>query len=107
MTTAFDIDTYEPIAVQPVAVYGSSAFDTLVIVDGDTGRGLWFDPVTREWYTDLRDDDLGYTAERIDGIYGSYETDWEAAADAKLAGYGLKLGEFDEANGDRYTLVEA
>ena len=113
MTTAIDINTGKIVTVKPIAVYGSDAFDTLLIADANTGKGMWFGYDTgwlgydTRWHIDLEDDDLDYTAERIDGIYGSYETEWEAAANMKLADYGLKLGEFDEANGDRYTLVEA
>lgn len=106
MTTAIDINTGTIVTVKPIAIYGSDAFDTLLIADANTGKGMWFGYDTG-WHIDLEDDDLDYTAERIDGIYGSYETEWEAAANRKLADYGLKLGEFDEANGDRYTLAEA
>lgn len=106
MTTAIDINTGKIVPVKPIAIYGSDAFDTLLIADANTGKGMWLGYDTR-WHIDLEDDQLDYTAERIEGIYGSYETEWEAAANRKLADYGLKLGEFDEANGDRYTLVKA
>ena len=42
--------------------------------------------------------------EKIEGVYGADEAEWEAAANKKLAKYGLKLGDF---SGDRYMLVEA
>ena len=46
-------------------------------------------------------------ADKIEDVYGADEDEWEAAANAKLAEYGLKLGAFDEEAGDRYELVEA
>lgn len=92
MTTAIDFDTNEPITVQPVAIYAGSAY-------GD---------INHEWYTDLAyDGDFEQAAEKIEGVYGADEAEWEAAANKKLAKYGLKLGDFDEKAGDRYTLVEA
>ena len=41
MFTALDINTNETVTVQPIAVYGSDAFDTLLIVDAITGNGIW------------------------------------------------------------------
>lgn len=49
---------------------------------------------------------LDYDAEKIEDVYGADEDEWEAAANAKLAEYGLKLGAFDEEAGGRYELVE-
>ena len=108
MTTAIDLNTNEVINVQPVAVYASSAYDTLLIVDGNTGNPLSYSDITRESYTDSAyDDDAAHSAERVEGVYGADEEEWEAAANEKLAEYGLKLGAFDEEAGDRYDLVEA
>lgn len=45
-------------------------------------------------------------ADKIEGVYGADEDEWEAAANAKLAEYGFKLGDFDEKTGDRYELVQ-
>lgn len=108
MTTAIDFNTDEVVNVQPVAVYESSAYDTLLIIDGNTGKPLAYSDITREWYTDSAyDGELTHAAERVEGVYGADEEEWEAAANEKLAGYGLKLGAFDEEAGDRYELVEA
>lgn len=108
MTTAIDFDTNEPITVQPVAIYAGSAYDTLLIADGTTGKPLAYGDINHEWYTDLAyDGDFEQAAEKIEGVYGADEAEWEAAANKKLAKYGLKLGDFDEKAGDRYTLVEA
>ena len=52
------------------------------------------------------DGDLDHDADKIEDVYGADEEEWEAAANAKLAEYGFKLGDFDEKAGDRYTLVE-
>lgn len=108
MTTAIDLNTNEVIDVQPTAVYASSAYDTLLIVDGNTGNPLAYSDITREWYTDSAyDGDAAHSAERVEGVYGADEEEWQAAANELLAGYGLKLGAFDEKAGDRYELVEA
>ena len=50
--------------------------------------------------------DLDHDADKIEDVYGEDNEEWEAAANAKLAEYGFKLGDFDEKAGDRYTLVE-
>ena len=106
MITAIDFDTNERITVQPVAVYESSAYDTLLIINGNTGKPLVYSDITREWYTDSAyDGELTHAAERVEGVYGADEEEWEAAANEKLAEYGLKLGAFDEEAGDRYTLI--
>lgn len=46
-------------------------------------------------------------AEVVEDVYGENEEEWETVANKLLAEYGLKLGDFDEKAGDRYTLVEA
>lgn len=108
MITAIDFDTNEVVNVQPVAVYESSAYDTLLIINGNTGKPLVYSDITREWYTDSSyDGDLAHSAERVEGVYGADEEEWEAAANKQLAYCGLKLGKFDEEAGDRYELVEA
>lgn len=107
MTTAIDFDTNEVIDVKPVAVYESSAYDTLLIINGNTGKPLVYSDITREWYTDSAyDGDLTHSAERVEGVFGADEDEWEAAANEKLGYYGLKLGAFDEKASDRWTLVE-
>ena len=106
MTTAIDINTNENIPIKPIAIYQSDAFDVLLLADANTGKGIWrgFD---YQWYTDPEDGDLDHDADKIEDVYGADEEEWEAAANAKLAEYGFKLGDFDEKAGDRYTLVEA
>lgn len=106
MTTAIDINTNENISIKPIAIYQSDAFDVLLLADANTGKGIWrgFD---YQWYTDPEDGDLDHDADKIEDVYGADEEEWEAAANAKLAEYGFKLGDFDEKAGDRYTLVEA
>lgn len=49
---------------------------------------------------------LNYDAEKIEGVCGGDEEEWETAANKLLANYGFKLGAFDEEAGDRYELVE-
>ena len=106
MFTAIDINTNENISIKPIAIYQSDAFDVLLLADANTGKGIWrgFD---YQWYTDPEDGDLDHDADKIEDVYGADEEEWEAAANAKLAEYGFKLGDFDEKAGDRYTLVEA
>lgn len=106
MFTAIDINTDENISIKPIAIYQSDAFDVLLLADANTGKGIWrgFD---YQWYTDPEDGDLDHDADKIEDVYGADEEEWEAAANAKLAEYGFKLGDFDEKAGDRYTLVEA
>lgn len=106
MTTAIDINTDEAVAVRPIAICRSGACDTLLIADANTGKGLWMG-YGRDWWIDPEDGDLDHDAEKIEGVYGGDEDEWEAAADELLAGYGLRLGAFDEEAGDRYELVEA
>lgn len=103
---AIDINTGMTITVKPVAIYQSDAYDTLLIADAITGKGIWLDS-NSEWNIDLEDDDFDYVAEKVEGIYGKNKEEWEAAANAKLAKYGLRLGGFCKTLGDRYKLVEA
>lgn len=106
MTTAIDTNTDKNITVKPIAIYQSDAYDTLLIADATTGKGMWFG-YDFAWHIDLEDGDLNHDAEKVEGVYGEDEDEWEAAANKKLATYGFKLGDFDEKAGDRYTLVEA
>lgn len=106
MTTAIDINTNKAITVKPIAICQSDACDTLLIADANTGKGLWIG-YELNWQIDLEDGDLDHDAEKIKGVYGEDEEEWEAAANKLLADYGFKLGAFDEEAGDRYELVEA
>lgn len=107
MFTALDINTNETVTVQPIAVYGSDAFDTLLIVDAITGNGIWMGTDPSQWLINLGRADSYSDAERVEDVYGDDEDEWEATADRRLAAYGFRLGEFDEAAGDRWELVEA
>lgn len=106
MTTAIDVNTNKTITVKPIAICQSDACDTLLIADANTGKGLWIG-YDLDWQIDPEDGDLNHDAEKIEGVYGGDKEEWEAAASKLLAAYGLKLGKFDEATGDRYELVEA
>lgn len=106
MFTAIDINTGKHVSVKPVAIYKCLCTrDELLIADSNTGNGLWFDPLDREWHIDLEDGSLTQDSEKIEVIFGEEER--KAAANAKLAAYGLKLGAFVKKDGDRYALVEA
>lgn len=107
MFTALDINTNETVTVQPIAVYGSDAFDTLLIVDAITGNGIWMGADSSQWLINLGRADSYSDAERVEDVYGDDEDEWEATADRRLATYGFRLGEFDEEAGDRWELVEA
>lgn len=101
MTTAIDINTNETIDIKPIVIAQSGAWDVLLLADANTGKPLAYGDINRKWYTDSAyDGDFEHAAEKIEGVYGADE----AAANKKLAKYGLKLGDF---SGDRYMLVEA
>ena len=105
MTTAIDINTNETIDIKPIVIAQSGALDVLLLADANTGKPLAYGDINRKWYTDSAyDGDFEHAAEKIEGVYGADEAEWEAAANKKLAKYGLKLGDF---SGDRYMLVEA
>ena len=106
MTTAIDINTNKTLTVKPIAICQSDACDTLLIADANTGKGLWVG-YGLNWQIDPEDGNLDYDAEKIEGVYGGDEDEWEAAANKLLANYGFKLGAFDEEAGDRYELIEA
>ena len=106
MTTAIDINTNKAITVKPIAICQSDACDTLLIADANTGNGIWMG-YELDWQINPEDGNLNYDAEKIEGVYGGDEEEWEAAANKLLADYGFKLGAFDEEAGDRYELVEA
>ena len=105
MTTAIDINTNKTITIKPIAICQSDACDTLLIADANTGKGLWIG-YEANWQIDPENGNLNYDAEKIEGVYGGDEEEWEAAANKLLANYGFKLGAFDEEAGDRYELVE-
>lgn len=97
--TAKDFETDEEVTVTPMAVFGLGDLSTIFITDV-TGRGLWLDGGL-DWRIDAEEGDVE-DAERIEGIFGSDEEEWEASANEKLADYGFRLGDLD---GDRYFLV--
>lgn len=106
MFVANDIATGKAIFVKPVAVYADRSYNTLLIVDANTGKGMWYG-FDAQWYIDTEYDYSGHNAEHVEGVFGANEDEWVAAANEKLEWYGLKLGVFDEVSGDRYELVEA
>ena len=79
MTTAIDINTNKAITVKPIAICQSDACDTLLIADANTGKGLWMG-YDLNWQIDPEDGDLNHDAEKIEGVYGENEEEWEAAA---------------------------
>ncbi|WAX06289.1 hypothetical protein BD811P1_00001 [Bifidobacterium phage BD811P1] len=85
-----------------MAVFGYGDFSTVFITDAD-GRGLWLD-CDLEWRVDAEEGDVD-DAERIEGIFGADEDEWEASANEKLADYGFRLGGLDKEHGDRYFLI--
>lgn len=105
MTTATDINTGRIITVKPIAICQSDAYDTLLIADANTGKGIWMGS-DLNWQIDLENGDLDHDAHKIKCVYGEDEAEWKAAANKLLADYEFKLGAFDEEAGDRYELVE-
>ena len=112
MNIGVDVYTERKVPVQLVAVRGDEAWTLLIFVDDFTGFGMWRQTGDEQWYLDLWvDDDYDLyrdpDAERITGICGAVcGLDWEVSANDYLAEYGLKLGRYDAAKGDRYKLVE-
>ena len=112
MNIGVDVYTERKVPVQLVAVRGDEAWTLLIFADDFTGFGMWRQTGDESWYLDLWvDDDYDLyrdpDAERITGICGAVcGLDWEVSANDYLAEYGLKLGRYDAAKGDRYKLVE-
>lgn len=106
MFTATNVNTNKTIDIKPIVIEQSDACDVLLLADANTGRGIWMG-YDLEWQIDPEYGNLDTDADKIEDVYGADEEEWEAAANAKLAEYGLKLGDFDEKAGDRYELVEA
>ena len=97
--TAKDFNSDEEVTVTPMAVFGLGDFSTIFITDA-AGRGLWLD-CDLDWRIDAEEGDID-DAERIEGVFGADEEEWEASANEKLADYGFRLGDLD---GDRYSLI--
>ncbi|UVX34644.1 MAG: hypothetical protein [Namikivirus tsukuho] len=97
--TSKDFETDKGVIVTPMAVFGVGDFSTIFITDA-AGRGLWLD-CDLDWCIDAEEGNIN-DAERIDGIFGADEEEWEASANEKLADYGFRLGDLD---GDRYSLI--
>lgn len=95
-------DTHEKAHVYPTAVFDADSTSTLYIVD-ETDRALWL-TVDGQWLVDRKHGDYKY-AERIDGITGADDEEWEASANDGLSDYGFRLGDFDEGSQDRYALI--
>lgn len=100
--TVKDYDTYEEVTVTPMAVFGYGDFSTIFITDA-AYRGLWLNG-DLDWLIDVKEGDID-DAERIEGIFGADEEEWEASANEKLADYGFRIGDLDKEHGDRYFLV--
>lgn len=100
--TVKDYGIYGEVTVTPMAVFGYGDFSTIFITDA-TCRGLWLNG-DLDWLIDVKEGDID-DAERIEGIFGADEEEWEASANEKLADYGFRLGDLDKEHGDRYFLV--
>lgn len=85
-----------------MAVFGYGDFSTIFITDANY-RGLWLNG-DLDWLIDLKEGDID-DAERIEGIFGADEEEWETSTNEKLSDYGFRLGELDKEHGDRYFLV--
>lgn len=88
MTTAIDINTNKTITIKPIAICQSDACDTLLIADANTGNGIWMG-YDLNWQIDTECGDLNHDAEKIEGVYGEDEEEWEAAATNCLPTTGL------------------
>jgi hypothetical protein len=72
--TVKDYDTYKEVTVTPMAVFEYGDFSTIFIADA-TYRGLWLNG-DRDWLIDVKEGDID-DAERIEGIFGADEDEWE------------------------------
>lgn len=112
MNVGVDVYAGRKVPVELVVVKGDEGWTSLIFVDDLTGFGMWRQTGDESWYLDLWvDDDYDLyhdlDAERVTGICGAVcGLEWGASANDYLAEYGLKLGQFDVAQGDRYELVE-
>lgn len=97
--TAKVFNSDKEVTVTPMAVFRLGDLSTIFITDV-TGRGLRLD-CDLDWCVDAEEGDID-DAERIEGIFGADEEEWEASANEKLADYGFRLGDLD---GDRYSLI--
>lgn len=103
MFTARERTTGATVIVKPIAIRRpNGAYGTLLIADGTTGRGVWFDADDCERYVNLQgvDGNLMQEAEVVEDVYGENEEEREERANEPLAAYGSKPGGFDEAAGD-------
>lgn len=107
-----DVHTDKGMPVELVAVRGDEGWTSLIFADDITGFGMWQQTGDDTWYFDTLvggDYDLyrDVDAERVVGICGAVcGLEWIASVNDYLAEYGLKLGQFDVVQGDRYELVE-
>lgn len=100
--TAKAFNSDEDVAVIPTAVFDVDTTSTIYIVDRRY-HALRF-AGDGQWFVDSKPGNYEY-AERVDGIVGEDDDEWEGCANDKLADYGLRLGEFDDEHCDRYFLV--
>ena len=89
MFTALDINTNETVTVQPIAVYGSDAFDTLLIVDAITGNGIWMGTSPSQWLINLGRADSYSDAERVEDVYGVDILPRMNAGDSRISRFGF------------------
>ncbi len=104
---ATDYTTRKTTEIQPIA-YEMEDENTLYIYDANTTRPIWYR--NGKWFIDLDTDYAGRNintdddAERIEGLSGADEDEYEEYVNKQLEAYGLKLGEFHDWN--EYDLIE-
>lgn len=101
--TARVYDTDERITVNPMVVLGYGGDFSVLRFADENGYAMWLAD-DGQWLVDSERGEYGYS-ERVEGVFGSDEEGWETVVNEKLAGYGFRLGDFDEEYGDRYFLV--
>lgn len=90
------------ITVTPMIAFECDSTVTFFMVD-EYDRALWLES-DGQWVVDC--DGRNYEcAESIEGVSGADDEEVEGFVNEWLAGYGFRLGDFDEEQGDRYYLV--
>lgn len=94
MFTAIDTTTNETKAIDIATMYTDGDYSAFVLFDRTTRKPINWDH-NAGWELDTDEVAKPEDGERFTEIFGETEEAWENAANAKLADYGLRLGEYD------------
>lgn len=96
-------DTGERITVNPTVVPGYDGDFSILRFADENDYAMWL-ANDGQWLVDSEKGDYGYS-ERIEGVFGSDDEEWEDSANGRLADYGFRLGDFDGDYQGKYYLV--